>query len=94
MYTGRRGNQETSRLLDSSTLHARVRERMARTNRAPDVLLLEPGAAPPGLSFCPRCRGIPLGRFLGTMPPGNCPMCWHSRGRTTPLTNPQPEAVP
>jgi hypothetical protein len=85
MYSGRYRDQETSRQVDSSTLCAHVRARMARTNRGPDTLLLEPAAAPAGLSACPRCRGIPLGRFLGTMPPGNCPVCWHSRGRTTPL---------
>jgi hypothetical protein len=78
--------------VDSSTLRAHVRARMARTHRGPDILLLDPAEAPAGLSACPRCRGIPLGRYLGSMPPGNCPMCWHSRGRTTPL--PQPERNP
>ena len=90
MYTGRRGNQETSRLIDSSTLHAHVRARMARATPGPDLVLLDAGSAPAGLSACPRCRGIPLGRFLGSMPPGNCPVCWHRWGRTTPLPKPEP----
>lgn len=87
MYTRRYRDQETSRPVVSSMMRAYVRARLSRASRPPGLLLLETSAAPAGLTACPRCRGIPLGRYLGAMPPGNCPVCWHRWGRTTPLSS-------
>ena len=93
MYSEKKRDWKTDRRVDSSTPHAYTRTRIARTDRTPDVVLLDPKAAPAGLASCARCGGIPLGRFLGAMPPDHCSVCWHRWGRGTPIADTQPGRI-
>lgn len=97
MYSERYRELKTDRSVDSSAAtpidvsitRVRAYARIGRTDRTPDVLLLEPATAPAGLDLCLRCAGVPLGRFLGAMPRGYCPVCWHRWGRGTPIARTQ-----